>query len=127
MKPMPSGSAHSVEHQLTAAVDQSELRHQPFDHIYMDNVLDPGTYQALLVAMPDRRSHHGLRHRDAMRADGTSTRLRLHLYPELVVRFTEEQRRAWLRVAHALGSPGPRECVQAQVSRHAEQALWKVG
>ena len=105
MKPMSCGSAHSVKHQLTTAVDRSGLRHQPFDHIYMEDVLDPGTYQALLAAMPDRRFYHGLHHRDAMRTDGTSTRLRLYLYPELVARFPEEQRRAWLPVARALSSP----------------------
>ena len=105
-EPVSCGSAHSLEHQLIAAVDRSELCHQPFDHIYMQDVLDPGTYEALLEAMPDRRFYHGLRHHDAMRTDGTSTRLRLYLYPELVARFPEAQRRAWVPVARALTSPG---------------------
>jgi hypothetical protein len=101
-----SGSAQSVEQQLTAAVDRSELRHQPFDHVYMLSVLDPGTYEALLASMPDRRFYRDLKHGDAMRADGSSTRLRLYLYPELVTRFPEAQRRAWLPIARALTSPG---------------------
>lgn len=103
---MSCGSAHSVEDQLIAAVERSELRHQPFDHIYMQDVLDPQTYEALLAAKPDHRFYHGMKHRDAMRTDGTSTRLRLYLYPELVTRFPEAQRQAWLPVARALTSPG---------------------
>lgn len=97
-------SKGGIEEQLTAAIDRSELRHQPFDHIYMEDVLDPATYEALLRAMPDRRFYHELRHRDAMRADGSSTRLRLYLYPELVSGFPKQQRDAWLPVAKALSS-----------------------
>ena len=37
----------SIEQQFVAAVDRSELRHQPFDHIYMEDVLDPASYAAL--------------------------------------------------------------------------------
>jgi hypothetical protein len=106
-KPVSRGASANgtVEQQLSAAVERSEIRHQPFDHIYMEDVLDSATYQALLAAMPDRRFYHDLRHRDAMRKDGSSTRLRLYLYPELVRAFPCEQRRAWLPVAKALCSP----------------------
>jgi hypothetical protein len=93
-----------VEQQLVAAVERSELRHTPFDHIYMEHVLDPDTYAALLGAMPDRRFYHELRHRDALRKDGSSTRLRMYLYPEPLRRLPAEQRRVWGLVARALCS-----------------------
>ncbi|MEO7365284.1 MAG: hypothetical protein ABIW03_03100 [Sphingomicrobium sp.] len=104
-RPMSSIAA-TVESQFVAAVERSALQPQPFDHIYMADVLDPETYRALLAKMPDRRFYHELRHRDALRADGTSTRLRLYLYPELLWRFPAEQRRVWLPVARALCSQG---------------------
>ena len=94
----------SIEAEFVGAVERSELRHKPFDHIYMEGLFDPDSYAALLAAMPDRRFYHDLRHRDALRKDGTSTRLRMYLYPELVRRLPEEQRRAWLPVAEALCS-----------------------
>ena len=94
----------TVEQQLVAAASSAELRHKPFDHIYMDHVLDAETYSALLGAIPDRQHYHELVHRDAMRADGSSTRLRMYLYPELVRRLPEEQRRVWMPVARALCS-----------------------
>lgn len=99
-----SRSGGSVEDQLVDAVTRSAVRHSPFDHIYMEDVLDRETYQALLAAMPDRRFYHDLKHRDAVRKDGTSTRLRMYLYPELLRRLPPKQRRAWVPVARALCS-----------------------
>jgi len=52
-----SAAAHaSVEQQFVAAAERAELRHKPFDHVYMDQIFDPETYATLLAAMPDRRS-----------------------------------------------------------------------
>jgi hypothetical protein len=93
-----------VERQLVAAVERAELRHEPFDHIYMKDVFEPETYAALLSAMPDRRFYHYLKHSDAVRKDGTSTRLRMYLYPELLKRLPEQQQRVWMPVAEALCS-----------------------
>jgi hypothetical protein len=100
-----SAKPASVEQQFVAAVERSELRHKPFDHVYMEGVLDPDTYQALLEAMPGTRFYHHLMHRDAMRNDGSSTRLRMYLYPELLKKLPREQRRVWLPLAKALCSP----------------------
>jgi hypothetical protein len=100
----PSAGAASVEGQFVAAVDRSKLEKKPFDHIYMEGVLDPATYQAILEAMPDRRFYHDLVHRDAMRVDGSSTRLRMYLYPELLRNLPQNQRDAWLPIAKALCS-----------------------
>ena len=99
-----AASMKSVEQQLVASVDRSKVRKKPFDHIYMERVLDPATYDALLSAMPDRSRYHDLKHHDAVRRDGSSTRLRMYLYPELLRRLSEEQRRVWLPVARALCS-----------------------
>jgi hypothetical protein len=90
--------------QFVAAAERAELRHKPCDHIYMDDVFNPETYTALLAAMPDRRFYHYLKHRDALRDDGSSTRLRMYLYPELLRGLPEQQKRVWLPVAKALCS-----------------------
>ena len=96
----------SIETEFVDAVNRSELRHKPFDHIYLEGLFDPESYAALLAAMPDRRFYHDLRHRDALRPDGSSTRLRMYLYPELVKRLPARQRKVWLPVAEALCSKG---------------------
>lgn len=94
----------TFELDLVAAVERSDLQHRPFDHIYMQGVLRPRSYEALLAAMPDRRFYHQLSHPDAMRGDGTSTRLRMYLYPELLLRLPPIQRRTWMPLARALCS-----------------------
>ena len=99
-----ASAGKSVEKQLVAAADRAELRHKPCDHIYMEQVLDPDTYSELLAALPDRRFYHDLRHRDALRKDGSSTRLRMYLYPELLRRLPKEEKRLWLPIARALCS-----------------------
>lgn len=109
----------SVEGQLAAAVDRAKLKKKPFDHIYMEEVLDPATYQALLAAMPDRRFYHDLVHRDAMRMDGSSTRLRMYLYPELLRKLPRRQREAWMPVAKALCS----KSLELAFKRKFRQAL----
>jgi hypothetical protein len=104
VKPGAKASGSSIEQQLVAAVERSELRQKPFDHIYMEPILERESYDALLSALPEPRFYHHLMHRDALREDGTSTRLRMYLYPELLRRLPTEQKRLWTTVARALRS-----------------------
>ena len=99
-----SRPSEPVAQQFVAAVDRAELRHKPFDHVYVEDVLDPATYAALLAAMPERQLYHDLKHHDAVRKDGSSTRLRMYLYPELVRRLPERERQEWMPIARALCS-----------------------
>ncbi len=99
-----TGPGH-IENQLVAAVERSEVRPKPFDHVVLSEVLDPALYAELLAAMPERSFYHELRHQDALRKDGTSTRLRLYLFPELLTKLPTEQRRMWTAIARALASP----------------------
>jgi hypothetical protein len=100
----PSLRGLDVERSFADAVERSPLHHDPFDHIYFENVLDPDDYRSLLSAMPDRHFYHELWHQDALRTDGSSTRLRMYLYPELVRKLPAEQRRVWMPIARALCS-----------------------
>ena len=103
VRPASAGD-DSIEQQMIAAVDAAELRHAPFDHIYMQPVLNAPSYAELLREMPERRFYRELKHRDALRKDGTSTRLRMYLFPELLKKLPENHKRAWLPVARALRS-----------------------
>jgi hypothetical protein len=94
-----------VEDDLVDAVERSDLRQEPFDHIYMSDVVSPSTYETLLARMPDRHFYHELRHQDAMLPDGHSTRFRMYLYPELLRHLPTEQRAVWRAVGRALCSP----------------------
>ena len=125
VKHSTSKSSATVEEQLVAAVERAELRHKPFDHIYMEGVLDPETYRELLEAMPDRRFYHDLRHRDALRDDGSSTRLRMYLYPEMLRGLPEEQKRVWLPIARALCAPALETAFKRKVRPALEERFGK--
>lgn len=110
---------------LITAVEQSLLRHHPFDHIYMDGIFGSATYTALLAAIPDRRFYHELVHKDAIRADGSSTRLRMYLYPELLWRLPLELRRVWVPVARALCSKRLRDAFKRKFRNALEERFGK--
>ncbi len=114
-----------VQEQLVDAVNRADLRSQPFDHIYMEDVLDRATYSKLLAAMPDRHFFHDLMHQDAVKSEGGSTRLRMYLYPELLRRLPEEQSRSWLPVAEALCSPALELAFKHKFRRALEERFGK--
>lgn len=120
-----SNSPDQVEHQLVAAVERAELRTRPFDHIYMEHLLDEEAYQVLLAALPDRRFFHELMHQDAIRQDERSTRFRMYLYPELVRRLPDDQRQAWLPVAEALCSPVLEQALKCKFRKALEERFRK--
>ena len=115
----------SVQDQLVEAVKRADLRNQPFDHIYMEDVLDRVTYSELLAALPDRQFFHDLMHQDAVRSEGGSTRQRMYLYPELLQRLPEEECRAWMPVAEALCSPALELAFKRKFRRVLEERFGK--
>jgi hypothetical protein len=119
----PSDS--TVEQQLVAAVERADLRTQPFDYIYMENVVDADTYRRLLDLLPERQFYHELKHEDAIRKDGSSTRLRMYLYPELLRHLPDQQRNAWMPIAEALCSPALEEAFKRKFRRALEERFRK--
>ena len=93
------------EPDLVQAVERAPLRHAPFDHVILENVFSPGFYRDMLDRLPATARYHPLHHRDALRPDGSSTRLRLYLYPECLWPLPAAQRRTWRWIAAALAAP----------------------
>ncbi|HVZ00401.1 MAG TPA: hypothetical protein VHA35_12900 [Dongiaceae bacterium] len=100
-----SAPATAPEFDLVRVVDRSPLRTAPFDHIQMENVFPSDFYRQMLDGLPAREKYHQLYHRDALRHDGSSTRLRLYLYRENLWRLPQPQRRLWGGISAALTSP----------------------
>lgn len=91
--------------ELVRVVDQAPLRETPFDHIRLQDAFPAAFYREMLATFPDAAAFHPLHHHDALRADGTSTRQRLYLYPENLLRLPTARRRIWAQVAAALCAP----------------------
>ena len=118
-------AAPGVAQQLIRAVERAELRTSPFDHIYMEGVLEPETYETLVGGIPDRRFYHELMHQDAVRNDGSSTRLRMYLYPELLGDLPQEQQDVWVPLAEALCSPELELAFKRKFRRALEERFGK--
>ena len=97
-------SCERPEERMHAAIHDSVLATVPCEHVYMRNVFPSDFYARLLASMPARERFHDLRHKDAMRADGSSARLRMYLYPEQLWRLPAAQRAMWAAVSRTLRS-----------------------
>ncbi len=90
---------------LCTAIDTTTIARSPCTHVYLARPFPDEFYARMLACMPTREAFHELRHRDALRADGSSTRLRLYLFPENLWRVRAAQRQLWEQLARALMSP----------------------
>lgn len=104
---------------VLAAIAASAVDAVPCEHIYMRSVFTPRFYERLLALMPARSRFHDLRHRDAMRADGSSSRLRMYLYPEHLWRLPAPQRALWMSISRMLRS----QALQDEFKRKFRQSL----
>ncbi len=99
-----STAAETAGSHLIGSIERAPLAHEPFDHIAIQSVFSPEFYSELLRNLPPTERYRELRHKDAMRADGHSTRHRLFLYPEIMPFLPREQRAFWSRLSRTLRS-----------------------
>lgn len=101
-------------------IERAPLETQPFDHVCLSGLFPPEFYRQLLASIPANEHFHELRHRDALRADGSSTRLRRYLYPEQIWRLPASVRRRWLPLARLLVSRDLQEVFKQKFRRALE-------
>jgi hypothetical protein len=70
--------------------------------VCLSDLFPPEFYRQLLASIPADEHFHELRHRDALREDGSSSRLRRYLYPEQIRRLPPAVRKLWLPLARLL-------------------------
>ncbi len=89
---------------LIGRIDNTPLDKEPFDHIELSSVFAPEVYSELLANLPKTEDYREFYHKDAMMADGHSTRHRMFLYPEIMPFLPREQRAFWTKLSRALRS-----------------------
>jgi hypothetical protein len=99
-----SDVADLVDH-LVHAVEGCPSWDSPFSHFYGGGFLPDDWYAAMLQNLPDAEFYTDLRHRDALRPDGTSSRAYLQLEEDSLARLPQAQRQFWGVVGQALRSP----------------------
>ncbi len=95
---------NSIQEHLVESVFQSTLVEEPFPHIRITNCFAEETYEAMLEQLPAESHYQFLMHRDAQRADGTSTRRLFELTKSNLRDLPPEQLEIWAPISQALTS-----------------------
>ena len=101
----PTALLSRADLDLVARIEARPLQNAPFDHLYLEDVFPPASYDTLLDHLPETRRYRELTHREAMQADGRSARRKFYLFPEQIILLPAAQRAVWLEVSRALRSP----------------------
>jgi hypothetical protein len=90
------------------------LRAEPFAHLYFERVFPEGFYENLLAHLPDASLYEPLFHKDAIQADGGTTRSTFTLDAAGIARVPEESRETLRRCADVFGSDDLRDAIFAR-------------
>jgi hypothetical protein len=99
-----------VDH-LVHAVEGCPAWDSPFSHFYGEGFIPDDLYAAMLEHLPDAEFYTELKHRDALRPDGTSSRAYLQLEEDSLARLPQAQRQFWGVAGQALRSPALKAAV----------------
>lgn len=92
-------------HWLVRAIREAPLKQRPFDHVALGPVFPEDAYRSLLEHLPRSSDYAELRHKDALRRDGTSCRLEFLLTNERLRKLDRTRRRFWTPAAQAFRDP----------------------
>jgi hypothetical protein len=92
--------------QIVANLSAARVVKEPFFHLEFDRVFPDDIYTAMVDAMPNAADYRPLPGRNGgnLRADGTSTRVKIDLFPEYTRHLPDKKRALWDLVGRALCS-----------------------
>lgn len=91
---------------VVAAIDAGRTVERPFFHLEFDRVFPDDIYRHMIAAMPAARDYRPLpgRNNGNLRKDGTSTRVKIDLFPEYIRHLAPGKLPVWDLVGRALCS-----------------------
>lgn len=91
---------------IVANIEAGQALDAPFYHLEFDRVFPDDVYAQMIDAMPVAADYRALpgRNKGNIRADGTSTRVKIDLFPEYTRHLAAQKREIWDRVGRALTS-----------------------
>jgi hypothetical protein len=104
------GIERVIDH-VTKAIDAAPRSEAPFVHLTFQGIFPPDIYEEMLKAMPGARDYRALPGRGGsnLKEDGTSTRVKMDLFPEYIRNLPAEKRKVWSIVGKALCSTQVRD------------------
>ena len=99
-----------TDHVVTA-VEGSRKVEKPFYHLEFDGIFPADVYAAMIDSMPKPSDYRALPGRNGgnLREDGSSTRVKIDLFPEYIRHLTPAKRAIWDLVGRALTSDEVRD------------------
>jgi hypothetical protein len=91
---------------IVANIESGRVVEKPFFHLEFDHVFPDHAYAEMLEALPVAADYRPLpgRNRGNIREDGTSTRVKIDLFPEYIRHLPAPKRAVWERIGRALTS-----------------------
>ena len=91
---------------VVANIEAGRAVERPFFHLELDRVFPEGVYARMIAAMPAAADYRALpgRNKGNIRPDGTSTRVKIDLFPEYIRHLAAEKLGIWDVVGRALCS-----------------------
>jgi len=101
-----AGEAGDLTNFLVQSIERARDRAAPFYHLEFDRVFPDDIYAAMLREMPDDDDYRTLRgrHGENLLDDGSSTRVKIDLFPEYIHKLPRRKRELWDEVGRALCS-----------------------
>ena len=111
MRAIKRFSPDSIVRHVVASIESATVTEVPFYHLVLDDFFPADIYQEMLDRMPTSDSFRALAGRNNynIRADGTSTRVKVDLFPEYLRHMDGVQKELWKSVGRALCSPAVRQ------------------
>lgn len=101
---LSSKEAREISDRLVSRIHECEAFDDPFCHIHLERVFSDETYATLLCLLPDHPQYLPTFHSDAIRPNGSSTRLVIPIDSKNLSRMSVEQQRFWSAVGVAFQS-----------------------
>jgi hypothetical protein len=99
-------AVRNLTDKIVANITSARATERPFYHLEFDRVFPDDTYGAMIEALPLASDYRPLPGRNGgnLREDGTSTRVKIDLFPEYTRHLPEPKRAVWDLVGRALTS-----------------------
>lgn len=113
-----SGRAAALIDHLVRAIDAAPQSQTPFVHLTFAEVFPGDIYREMVAQMPDAADYVALPGRNGvnLKADGTSTRVKIDLFPELIRHMPAQKHRVWAVVGRALCSNDVRDAFMRKLA-----------
>jgi len=108
---------------VVANIAAARVVEKPFHHLEFDRVFPDDVYARMVSAMPNAADYRPLpgRNRGNIREDGSSTRVKIDLFPEYIRHLPPEKRALWNVVGRALCSGEVRDAFKRRLAPALER------